>query len=47
MSKRKSATTKTSQGNPKARKARLAPNRISKAAKGMTAVKASRVFQAG
>jgi hypothetical protein len=44
MSKRKSATTKASQGNPKARKARPAPNRNSKAAaKGTTAAKAGKV----
>jgi len=39
MSKRKSATTKASQGNPKQQGARAAPNRNSKAAKGMTAAK--------
>jgi hypothetical protein len=43
MSKRKSATPKASQGNSNGRKARSAPNRNSKAAKGMTAAKAGRV----
>ena len=43
MSKRKSATTKASRGNSKERKARPAPNRNSKAAKGMTAAKAGRI----
>ena len=43
MSKRKSATTKTAQGNSKARKARPAPNRNSKAAKAVTAAKAGTV----
>ncbi|MGE0037727.1 MAG: DUF3489 domain-containing protein [Xanthobacteraceae bacterium] len=43
MSKRKSATTKARQGNSKERKARPAPNRNSKAAKGTTGAKAGRV----
>ena len=43
MSKRKSATTKASQGNLKARKAKPAPNRTSKAAKVTTAAKAGKV----
>lgn len=43
MSKRKSATPKAGRGNSKARKARPAPNRNSKAAKGPTAAKAGRV----
>jgi hypothetical protein len=43
MSKRKSATTKASQGNSKQRGARPAPNRNSKAAKEMTAAKTGRV----
>jgi Protein of unknown function (DUF3489) len=43
MLKRKSATTKTSRGNSKERKARPAPNLNSKAAKSTTAVKAGRI----
>jgi hypothetical protein len=43
MSKRKSATTKASQGNSKERKARPAPNHNSKTAKSTTAAKAGRV----
>jgi len=43
MSKRKSATSKASQGNPKARKARPALNPNSKAAKSTTAAKAGRI----
>ena len=43
MSKRKSATTKTSRGNSKERKARPGINRKSEAAKGTTAARAGRV----
>ena len=43
MSKRKSATTKASPGNSKEPKARSAPSRNSKAAKGTTAAKAGRI----
>ena len=43
MSKRKNATTKASRRNSKERKARPAPNRNSKAAKGTTAEQAGRI----